>query len=31
MNARGVQNAQMQGPYRPVAPETAGQPWLGYP
>lgn len=31
MNGKGVQNAQMQGPLRPVAPELADQPWLGYP
>ena len=30
MNGKGVQNAQMQGPLRPVAPEI-DQPWLGYP
>jgi len=28
---KGVQNAQMQGPYRPVAPELADQPWIGWP
>jgi hypothetical protein len=29
--ARGTQNAQMQGPYSPAAPELAEQPWIGCP